>query len=85
MGGSGAGKSTLLNLLNGNIKVKTGKITINNLDLYKDKDELEGIIGFVPQDDLLIEELTVFQNLYFNSKLCFRNFTKFQIPYFSRG
>jgi len=79
MGGSGAGKSTLLNLLNGNIKVKTGKITINNLDLYKDKDELEGIIGFVPQDDLLIEELTVFQNLYFNSKLCFRNFTKFQI------
>lgn len=79
MGASGAGKSTLLNLLIGNLKVKTGKISINNLDLYKDKDKLEGIIGFVPQDDLLIEELTVYQNLYFNSKLCFRDLTKEQI------
>ena len=79
MGGSGVGKSTLLNLLIGNLKVKTGKITINGRDLYKDKDELEGIIGYVPQDDLLIEELTVFQNLYYNSKLCFKDLSEFQI------
>jgi ABC-type multidrug transport system ATPase subunit len=29
------------------------------------------VIGHVSQDDLLIEELTVFQNLFFNAKLCF--------------
>jgi len=76
MGGSGAGKSTLLNILIGNIKIHTGKITINGFDLNQDNDVLDGIIGFVPQDDLLIEELSVFQNLYFNARLCFRNFNK---------
>ncbi|MFY8028865.1 MAG: ATP-binding cassette domain-containing protein, partial [Bacteroidia bacterium] len=28
-------------------------------------------IGHISQDDLLIEELTVFQNLFYNAKLCF--------------
>ena len=34
---------------------------------------LEGVIGFVPQDDLLIEELTVFQNLWYNARMCLNN------------
>ncbi len=76
MGGSGVGKSTLLNILIGNIKIHSGKITINGYDLRHDNSILDGIIGFVPQDDLLIEELTVYQNLLFNAKLCFRNLEK---------
>ncbi len=79
MGGSGVGKSTLLNVLNGNFPLHGGRITINGLDLHKDKDKLKGVIGFVPQDDLLIEELTVYQNLYYNAKLCFSNFTNEKI------
>lgn len=71
MGGSGAGKSTLLNIFNGKYKIQSGQITINGYDLHEDKEKLEGIIGFVPQDDLLIEELTVFQNLFFSAKLIF--------------
>lgn len=71
MGGSGAGKSTLLNVLNGNEKNSGGNILINGLDIHKDKKKLEGVIGHISQDDLLIEELTVFQNLYYNAKLCF--------------
>ncbi|MFO8000723.1 MAG: ATP-binding cassette domain-containing protein [Marinilabilia sp.] len=71
MGGSGTGKSTLLNVMNGNYKPNNGKITVNGYDLYLDKDSLEGVIGYVPQDDLLKEELTVFENLYFNARLCF--------------
>lgn len=71
MGGSGAGKSTLLNILNGNAKPSTGKVSINGIDLHKDKAKLAGVIGFVSQDDLLIEDLTVYQNLYFNAQLCF--------------
>jgi ABC-type multidrug transport system ATPase subunit len=73
MGGSGAGKSTLLNILNGNTKPSKGTVTINGIDLHKDKAKLAGVIGFVSQDDLLIEDLTVFQNLYFNAQLCFSN------------
>lgn len=79
MGGSGVGKSTLLNVLNGNLPLNAGQITINGYDLHENKEMLEGVIGFVPQDDLLIEELTVNQNLYYNAKLCFSNFSEEEI------
>jgi ABC-type multidrug transport system ATPase subunit len=71
IGGSGTGKSTLLNVLNGNLKLSNGKITINGFDLKTEKEHLEGVIGYVPQVDLLIEELTVYENLYYNARLCF--------------
>jgi len=79
MGGSGVGKSTLLNVLNGSYKVRSGTVKINGYDIYEDKEHLKGVIGFVTQDDLLIEELTVFQNLYYNAKLCFSGFNEEQI------
>ena len=76
MGGSGAGKSTLLNVLNGTSKPTNGSVRINGIDIYKNPKQVEGVIGFVPQDDLLIEDLTVFQNLYYASKLCFSKASK---------
>ncbi|MCX6305410.1 MAG: ATP-binding cassette domain-containing protein [Bacteroidetes bacterium] len=79
MGGSGVGKSTLLNVLNGNIGLEKGEILINGLDIRKEAEKLRGSIGFVPQDDLLIEELTVFQNLYYNARLCFNGFNDEQL------
>ncbi len=79
VGGSGVGKSTLLNLLNGNLKPAGGSIIINGYDLHKEKWALKGLIGYVPQDDLLVEELTVYQNLYFSACLCFSKFTDVEI------
>lgn len=75
MGASGSGKSTLLSVLNGSAKPSRGTITINGLDLYRKKDWLEGIIGFVPQDDFLIEELTVYENLFYAARLTFGHHT----------
>ena len=69
MGGSGTGKTTLLSLLNGSMKPQEGTITINGHDISEPR--AKDLIGFVPQDDLLIEELTVYQNLWFTAKLCF--------------
>ncbi len=74
MGGSGVGKSTLLNILNGKLKPESGSVYINGYDLHNDPDELTGLIGYVPQDDLLIEELTVYQNLYYNARLTFGDY-----------
>lgn len=71
MGGSGVGKSTLLNILNGSLPPAKGEICINGHNIYTESKNIKGLIGFVPQDDLLFEELTVFQNLFFNAKLCF--------------
>jgi ABC-type multidrug transport system ATPase subunit len=77
LGGSGVGKSTTLSILNGTLKPQEGKVLINGYDLYDEngKKYLKRIIGFVPQDDLLIEELTVFQNLFYNAKMCLSNLT----------
>ncbi len=73
MGVSGAGKTTLLNVLAGINKPSKGTIRINGIDMNsrEGKKKLKGTIGFIAQDDLLIEELTVYQNLYYNAKLCF--------------
>jgi len=69
MGGSGTGKTTLLSLLNGTLLPQEGSITINGHDISEPA--AKNLIGYVPQDDLLIEELTVYQNLWFTAKLCF--------------
>jgi len=79
MGASGAGKSTLLNVLNGSSPPTSGEVLINGVDIFKEKEKIEGTIGMVSQDDLLIEELSVYQNLYYNARLCFDNYSEEQI------
>ena len=79
MGSSGAGKSTLLAVLNGTLKPTSGRVSINGIDLNSEKSVAEGLIGNVPQDDLLIEELTVYQNLFYNTKLCYGKLTDEEI------
>jgi len=79
MGASGAGKSTLLNVLNGASIPSEGKVLINGIDIHSGDPSIEGVIGFVSQDDLLIEELSVYQNLYYNAKLCFEDYTEDQL------
>ena len=79
MGASGAGKSTLLSVLNGINAPYDGEVLINGASIHKDKEKIKGLIGYVSQDDLLIEELTVFENLYYNAELCFDNFNEEEI------
>jgi len=79
MGASGSGKSTLIEVLNGKIKPNEGLVTINNINIHKEPQKLDGIIGYVPQDDLLLEDLTVFENLFFAAKLCLADKTDEEI------
>jgi ABC transport system ATP-binding/permease protein len=79
LGASGSGKTTLLNILSGIEKPTSGTIKINGLDINADKATLDGVFGYVPQDNLLIEDLTVFDNLYFAARQCFREKNKEEI------
>lgn len=79
MGGSGSGKSTLLNILNGNTRPNYGDVQINGKSIFNKKESLKHLMGYVSQDDILIEELTVFQNLYFNAQLLFKGKSKMDL------
>ncbi|MBE0668417.1 MAG: ATP-binding cassette domain-containing protein, partial [Bacteroidales bacterium] len=79
MGASGAGKSTLLSVLNGINPPDSGEVLINGVDIHRQAADVKGLIGYVSQDDLLIEELTVFDNLFYNAKLCFGNLNDSEI------
>lgn len=79
MGSSGSGKSTLLSVLNGSEKPSSGRVLMNNIDIHQHPERVEGVIGYIPQDDLLMEDLTVFQNLYYAGKLCFKHYSNEEI------
>jgi ABC-type multidrug transport system ATPase subunit len=79
MGGSGVGKSTLFSLLTGSLQPASGNVCINGNNLHNTRNNIKKYIGLIPQDDLLIEELTVFQNLYFSAQLCFKNLSREEI------
>lgn len=68
MGPSGAGKTTLLLTLNGYLPPSEGMVRINGEDLYNIYDTLRGSIGYVPQDDLVHPELTVFEAVRYSAK-----------------
>lgn len=76
MGASGAGKTTLLNVLAGIESPSSGKVLVNGTELHPNKDKIQGMIGYIAQDDILIEDLTVFENLFYNAKLCFKDLNK---------
>ncbi|HXI24599.1 MAG TPA: FHA domain-containing protein, partial [Pyrinomonadaceae bacterium] len=69
LGPSGAGKSTLMDALNGMRPASSGYVLVNNLDLYRHLDSLKQSIGYVPQDDIIHRELTVYRTLYYVARL----------------
>ena len=69
MGPSGCGKSTLLKALNGDTPPTKGKVFLFNLELSENWQYLKTQIGYVPQDDIIHQQLTVEQCLYFTAKL----------------
>ena len=71
LGANGCGKSTLLSIMAGTKKSNSGRIIYNGIDATKNKNIFTDYIGYVPQENPLIEELSVNDNLklwYSNSK-----------------
>lgn len=69
VGGSGAGKSTLMDALNGFRPATSGKILINDDDFYTNYEAFKSILGYVPQQDIVYDTLTVQDMLTYAARL----------------
>ena len=69
IGGSGAGKSTLLNAMCGYLPPSEGNVFINGINLYQNFDSLKKLIGYVPQSDIVYDNLTLHDMLLYTAKL----------------
>lgn len=65
VGVNGCGKSTLLGVLSGSHKADGGSMSINGQSPFKNKKIFSSYIGFIPQENPLMENLTVLDNLKF--------------------
>ncbi|MDB4488523.1 ATP-binding cassette domain-containing protein [Akkermansiaceae bacterium] len=63
IGPSGSGKSTLLEILAGQRRPKSGQVKLNGISLYDRPKRLAPLISFMPQEEALSEQLTVFEHL----------------------
>jgi ABC-type multidrug transport system ATPase subunit/pSer/pThr/pTyr-binding forkhead associated (FHA) protein len=79
MGPSGCGKSTLLKALNGDSPASQGRVTICGLELNENYDYIKTHIGYVPQDDIVHRELSVYKSLYYAAKLRLSDATNAEI------
>ena len=69
MGPSGAGKTTLLEILTGQKAPSSGTISINGQDLRTHWGLYQDRIGYVPQEDIMHRDLSVYEVLYYAAKL----------------
>ena len=69
IGGSGAGKSTILNCMCGYLKPTQGEVYINGVNLYQNFDSLKKLVGYVPQSDIVYDNLTLHDMLLYTAKL----------------
>ncbi len=69
IGPSGCGKTTLLNAINGVAPADTGRVALNGHNFHRLLQADRSLIGIVPQDDLVLPELTVEEALYYSGRL----------------
>ncbi|MGH4050564.1 MAG: FHA domain-containing protein [Clostridium sp.] len=69
IGGSGAGKSTFMDALNGFRLPTEGKVYINNDDFYENYNLYKSVLGYVPQQDIVYDALTIKKMLMYAAEL----------------
>jgi ATP-binding cassette subfamily A (ABC1) protein 1 len=69
LGHNGAGKSTTMHLLIGLYKPSAGTAKINGLDISQSMDTIRKSLGFVPQHNVLFDNMTVQEHLWFYARL----------------
>lgn len=69
IGGSGAGKTTVMNAMSGFDRDIEGNVFCNGIDLRRNFNSLKNMIGFVPQQDIIYENLKLKKMLLYTAKM----------------
>jgi multidrug efflux pump subunit AcrB/ABC-type multidrug transport system ATPase subunit len=69
LGPNGAGKTTLMRIICGILEQSYGKVWINGFDTQKKREELQGLIGYLPQEFGSYENLTAHEYLHYQAML----------------
>lgn len=69
LGPNGAGKSTMMRIITGILEQSYGKIWINGLDTQKHREELQGLIGYLPQEFGSYENMSAWEFLDYQAIL----------------
>ena len=69
IGGSGAGKTTLLNCISGMTDITSGNVFINGESIRTGGKNVRSLLGYVPQQDIVYDSLTLERMLYYSAKL----------------
>ena len=69
VGGSGTGKSSLLGCITGASPCTSGSVCFDGIDTRGNRNAFDAVLGYVPQKDIMHDELTVEQSLTYTAKL----------------
>lgn len=69
LGPNGAGKTTLMRIICGILDQSYGKVTIGGMDTRKQREELQGLIGYLPQEFGMYENMTAYEFLDYQAIL----------------
>ena len=69
LGPNGAGKSTLMRILVTLMKPTKGKVSVNELDLAKNRREIRAMLGYLPQDFSFFSKLKTYEFLDYAARL----------------
>lgn len=69
LGHNGAGKTTTMSMLTGMLPPTKGTALVNGRDIRKEMHLVRESLGLCPQHNILFDDLTVNEHLYFFSKL----------------